>query len=187
MSSPARERARLFVALDLPDEVRRALTEWRSALDAVHPLRLVDPSALHATLCFLGWRFADEAKQIGATCAGVLRDVSGPSLSLGEVLWLPPRKPRVLAVRLEDSASALRELQASLSAALSSGGWYEPEKRPYLAHVTLARVPGRIRVRPAELTPPPGREFVASSVTLYRSRLERGGAQYEPLARVELA
>jgi 2'-5' RNA ligase len=30
-------------------------------------------------------------------------------------------------------------------------------------------------------------EFFAPTVTLYRSRLERGGAQYELLARVELA
>jgi 2'-5' RNA ligase len=187
VSASARERVRLFVALDLPDEIRRALTEWRSGLDALRPLRLVDPRALHATLCFLGWRFADEATQIGATCDAVLRHAAGPSLSLGEILWLPPRKPRVLAVRLEDSTSALRELQASLSAALSSGGWYEPEKRPYLAHVTLARVPGRSRVRPVELTPPQGLGFVAPSVTLYRSRLERGGARYESLARVELA
>jgi 2'-5' RNA ligase len=93
----------------------------------------------------------------------------------------------VLAVKLDDPTATLRELQAALSDALSSGGWYQPEKRPYLPHVTVARVPGQTRMRPVELTPPPRLEFIAPRITLYRSRLERGGARYQPLARVEFA
>jgi RNA 2',3'-cyclic 3'-phosphodiesterase len=186
VSSEAAERVRLFAALELPEEARSVLLRWRSSEAAVDRLRLIGSDALHATLCFLGWRGDDEIEQIGAACASALRGVGRPELALGQALWLPPRRPRVLAVELDDSTRALTKLQASLSDALCEGGWYTPEKRPYLAHVTVARVPARARVRAGELSQPPRLEFLPPAVTLYRSRLERAGARYEPLARVEL-
>lgn len=186
MSFEAAERVRLFVALELPEEARSLLLRWRSSEPATEGLRLIGSDALHATLCFLGWRGEDEIDRIGAACASALRGMGGPGLALGRGLWLPPRRPRVLAVELDDSTRALRRLQASLSDALSEGGWYMPEKRPYLAHVTVARVPARARVRTGELAPPPRLEFLPPAVTLYRSRLERAGARYEPLVRVGL-
>ena len=187
MSEGGGERVRLFVALDLPKAARDSLLRWRSGQRPLEGLRLTGADALHATLCFLGWRSAEEADPIAAACEATLHGLARPGLSLGESLWLPPRRPRVLAVRLEDSTGALALLQASVSDTLSRNGWYVPEKRPYLAHVTVARVPGRARVQAVELPPPTRLEFFAPTVTLYRSRLERGGAQYELLARVELA
>lgn len=187
VSEPAPVRARLFVALELPEAVRDELLAWRSGEPSARDLRLIRPEALHATLCFLGWRPAHEIAQIGAACGVALRDRGGaPVLALGEVLWLPPRRPRVLAVGLEDRSGALQELQSALSEALSSGGWYTPESRPYLGHVTVARVPSGVRVRRGELTSPPRLEFAAAAVTLYRSHLERAGARYEPQVRIEL-
>ena len=61
-------------------------------------------------------------------------------LAVGEPLWLPPRRPRVLAVALEDPDGALGRTQTAVSSALAAGGWYVPETRPFLAHVTVARV-----------------------------------------------
>jgi 2'-5' RNA ligase len=148
---------------------------------------LLGPDALHATLCFLGWRAENEVEQIGAACAGAVRDVAQTRLSLGEAIWLPPRRPRVLAVELDDPTSGLKQLQDSLSDALRGGGWYTPEERPYLPHVTVARAPARARVRALELSPTPRLDFLPPAVTLYRSRLERAGARYEALARAELA
>jgi len=45
----------------------------------------------------------------------------------------------------------------------------------------------RAREKPPRLElEPPRLSFVASDVVLYRSRLSRAGADYEPLARVSL-
>jgi 2'-5' RNA ligase len=186
VSSAAAERVRLFVALDLPEEARSELLRWQAGQVPAEGLRLTRPDALHATLCFLGWRSEDEIDRIGAACRDALRGLRRSGLALGRALWLPPRRPRVLAVELDDPTDALQKLQASLSGALGAGGWYTPEKRPYLAHVTVARAPARARVRAVELSPPPRLEFLPTAVTLYRSRLERAGARYEPLVRGEL-
>lgn len=186
-SAPAAdERARLFVALELPPDARDALDRWRtSALSGLSGLRLVRPEDFHATLCFLGSRPAGEIEQIGAAC-GVLAGEPPVESAFAEPVWLPRRRPRVLAVPLEDAEGALARVQATLSAALVAGGWYAPESRPFLAHVTVARVAGGGRFRAPALPALPAAAVPCSRVTLYRSRLHPAGARYEPLTMVEL-
>lgn len=188
MTAGAEQRLRLFVALDLPDGARDAVLDWRGdALRGISELRPAAPEALHATLCFLGSRPASEVQAIAAACGAATRSAGATGeLSLGTVRWLPPRRPRVLAVELGDPTGALERLQSAISAALAQGGWYKPEKRPFLAHVTVARVRARARVSATQLPPLPRLVFRAPEVTLYRSRLQRSGARYEPLASVAL-
>ncbi len=175
------ERLRLFLALELPADAREELLRWRAPL--ARDLRPVTPDALHATLCFLGWRGADEVDAIAAACHRIAVHPA-PHLTLGGGVWLPSHSPRVLAVELH---GPLADVQASLSEALADGGWYRPEKRPYLAHVTVARVPKGARVRRSELPPPAPLRFTGSAITLFRSRLGPAGARYEPLHTVKLA
>ena len=180
------ERARLFVALELPESSRTALAEWRDApLARVSGLRPVRPEDLHVTLCFLGTRPAREIEQIGAAC-GVVSGEPPVESAFAEPVWLPRRRPRVLAVSLSDPGGALVGLQATLSAALVAGGWYAPESRPFLPHVTVARVARDARIRAVELPALTAGTFQCTRVTLYRSRLSSAGARYEPLTVVEL-
>jgi RNA 2',3'-cyclic 3'-phosphodiesterase len=180
------ERARLFVALELPATARQALFDWGAVvLSGRTELRAVALPALHVTLCFLGWRSVSEIEAIAAACE-VVADRPAVELSLGDGVWLPMRRPRALAVALADPDQALAGVQSGLSAVLRAGGWYVPEQRPFLAHVTVARVARGARIRREVLPPPPPDAVTASTVTLYRSRLERGGARYEPLASVAL-
>jgi RNA 2',3'-cyclic 3'-phosphodiesterase len=181
------ERVRLFVALELPDPVREQLVAWQSrALHGVEGIRRTPADHLHVTLCFLGSRYESEVDQIRAACE-VLAAYPAPELRGAEALWLPVRRPRVLAVEFTDAARALARVHAALSEVLSAGGWYEPEARPYLPHVTVARLARNTRVPRRMLPEPPELLFRGSRVTLYRSRLSRSGARYEPLGAVELA
>lgn len=181
------ERVRLFVALELPEAARDALVSWRDhVLGRARELRPLPADSLHATLCFLGSRAADEVGAIAAACAVVAAEPA-PRLSLGQSRWLPSRRPRVLAVELLDPSGALRRIQASLSEMLATGGWYEPEKRPYLPHVTVARATGEVSTGRRPLPALAPLEFQGLCVTLFRSRLSRSGARYEALARVALA
>jgi 2'-5' RNA ligase len=177
------ERVRLFVALELPDDVRGALAGWRPSMTG---LRLIDAADLHVTLCFLGSRFEREIQPILAACAAV-SSFPPASLTVRDAVWLPPRRPRVLAVRLADAGHRLAEVQSELSRALSEGGWYAPEVRPFLVHVTVARVARDVRRAAAvELVPPPSMSFEGTRVTLFRSRLSARGARYEALGSVTL-
>jgi 2'-5' RNA ligase len=182
----AAERARLFAALEVPAMVRAALEEWRSQrLARVPGLRATKPEALHVTLCFLGWQPVEEIESIASACA-VLAGRGRPLLSLGKPLWLPNRRPRVVAVALEDRRRRLADLQSELAAALHAGGWYEPEQRPFRAHVTLARASGGARLAPIEMPGPAPIRFLGSIVVLWRSRPHRAGTDYERLSKVSL-
>ena len=121
-------RARLFVALELPASARDILARWRgAALRDIAALRPVPVEHLHATLCFLGSRPVHDIDEIAAACGVVAGEPVVESASR-EAVWLPARRPRVLAVRLEDDG-ALARIQATLSAALVAGGWYAPESQ----------------------------------------------------------
>ncbi|WP_051324032.1 RNA 2',3'-cyclic phosphodiesterase [Candidatus Solirubrobacter pratensis] len=186
MSLGAGERPwRLFVALDLPPGVRAALAAAGAAADP-DVWRPVAPDSLHLTLAFLGSRPPADVEAI----ARVLEAQAGtpaPRLALGDALLLPPRRARVLTVALEDSGGALGELQAGVSSGLEAAGVYTPERRPYRAHITVARV------RP-HAQPPRAAEahlerlaFSAGRLTLYRSQLHPKGSRYSPLRAVSLA
>jgi RNA 2',3'-cyclic 3'-phosphodiesterase len=204
---------RLFVALELPSEVRSALGGWVRAAVATGGdgadarLRAVPEAGLHVTLCFLG---EVESGAVGEVAQGMAEGVTawsssgraGPvRLAVDGVVWLGPRRSRVCAVRLADpgGAGALAQLQAAVARRLVAGGRYAPERRPFLAHVTVARMrsgpagpggravpgvrPGRAGRVAAAPPPPVLAPFVAPAVVLYRSH-PRGS--YEPLARVAL-
>ncbi|HEX8978008.1 MAG TPA: RNA 2',3'-cyclic phosphodiesterase [Solirubrobacteraceae bacterium] len=177
--------ARLFVALELPGPVLTALGAWgETELPAVTGLRRVGRDALHVTLCFLGSRPAAEIPAIAGACS-VLSGEPAAELSLSGLLWLPPRRPRVLAVGVEDGAGRLAGLQAMLSGALERGGWYEPGRRRFVAHVTVGRF-GRTGGHAVPVADPPALRFPGRSVALLRSWPERGGSRYERLASVSL-
>ena len=183
----ADERARLFVALELPAVVRTELVQWRSERVAgVSGLRLTAPEALHLTLCFLGPRPAGEIDAIAGTCSSVVSHRPRPVLELGEPVWLPRRRPRVLAIELGDGPGELAALQSACAAALAQRGWYEPERRPFRPHVTVARAAGNARPQPSKLPAPSPITFVGSTVALMRSRTRPGGAEYERLSAVSL-
>lgn len=149
-------------------------------------LRAVDREALHVTLCFLGSVPAARAAAVGEACSVVAgRPVR--HLRAAGALWLPRRRPRVLAVGFEDQLGELGAVQAELAGALEAAGLFQPEHRAFLPHVTLARVRTGARVRPRDLEAPVLGEFDGQHVTLYRSHLGRGPARYEALQRIELS
>lgn len=108
-------------------------------------------------------------------------------LSVGAPLWLPPRRPRTLAVEFHDGTGELGRLHDALARAIAQATAWEPERRRFRGHVTLARLRGRGRGARAlgahtSLPATPALSFTPAAVTLYRSTLAPGGSVYEPLA-----
>jgi 2'-5' RNA ligase len=184
-SSPT---VRLFVALDLPDVLRGHLLGWGAhALSDISGVRLQRPEAMHVTLCFLGEQPVGEVEAIAGAMRAALGRRMAVTLTPGAPIWLPARRPRVAAIEVSDAGSGLAVLQADVSAGLTAGGWYEPERRPFLAHVTVARTGRNGPRQPPELPlPPPAVSATARSVSLYRSHTGRSGARYEAVATVGL-
>jgi RNA 2',3'-cyclic 3'-phosphodiesterase len=184
-------RARLFIALDLPDELRAGIRRWCEGALGDPALRPVPERNLHITLAFLGWR---PEKEIGRL-AQLVEDSAGaaPMVELRDPEPRPPRRPRLFALPAVSPGAEL--LQAALEERLVEQRFYKPEKRPFWPHVTIARVraEGRGSRRPMAVERPPkklpeelSQACFSRRLTLYRSELQPSGARYAPLAQVEL-
>jgi 2'-5' RNA ligase len=172
---------RLFVALELPSEVREALADWGATLPGLRALAM--PS-LHVTLCFLGERPDEQVVPITSALRSAPAPLPGPLTVDPEPLVLPRGRPRAVAVRLREQEGRLVALQAGIVRTLAERGIYSPERRAFLPHVTVARVPRGGRVSAARLAAVPSvAAFAADHVTLFRSH---PGSVYEPLARLVL-
>jgi 2'-5' RNA ligase len=178
--------ARLFAALELPADVRADLAAFgRAAAERDGALRPIAADALHLTLAFLGHRALDEIEPAREAVRGVRSPA--PALTLGDPLWLAPRRPHVLTMALQDGAGVLAALQAQVVERLAAALPWEPEKRPFRAHATVARVRRGWRPRTRDLPEAPHASFSAEAVVLFRSHLGgRRPARYEPLERVLL-
>jgi 2'-5' RNA ligase len=180
--------ARLFVAVDLPDSVRRELTRWAraaaaSARASSGRLRLLEDETLHVTLCFLGEQPAGAIDAIAQAAIGAWTEPVG-ELALGAPVWLPKRHPRALAVELHDDArGGLQALRDAVVRALDTVCAFEPPPRRFLPHVTVARMRATDAPRERALAPTPQLAFEPRSLALYRSWLGPTGASYDALAR----
>jgi 2'-5' RNA ligase len=206
--------ARLFVAVDPPEQIAAQLAAWARAAarerlskggSQQQTLRVLDPELLHVTVCFLGERSVEEIPTLEdhlAQCERVPVE-----LSVGAPLWLPPRRPRALAVELHDKDGALALIHAEVASSLETtdpallnhplerrGASAKP--RRFRPHITVARMRADARGRrrggqsgervEALLPPTPSLSFAPAELVLYRSWLSPQGASYEPLSALPL-
>ncbi|HEY7831149.1 MAG TPA: RNA 2',3'-cyclic phosphodiesterase [Solirubrobacteraceae bacterium] len=197
---PRTATARLFLAIDPPARTREQLAAWaRGALGpgrgrgATRPLRLLHPDLLHLTICFLGARPVADVERIAPVLDEFATSVG--ELTVGAPLWLPPRRPRTLAVELHDPSGDLARLHEVLSAAIADATGWVPEAgtdgsrarvKRLRPHITLARMRNGAAGRDRELPPTPALAFTPTDLVLYRSWLDPEGAAYEPLVSVAL-
>jgi 2'-5' RNA ligase len=187
------KRVRLFVALDLPAQVRAGIGAWGERELADPALRRTPEESLHVTFAFLGSRDEADVEPVAAAVRAS-GSAAAPLLELLSPVQRPPRgRARIFALPVLSAGA--EQMQAEVSERLVEAGLYEPEKRPFWPHVTLARVhpEGSGSRRPAPVERPPGElpealtePFYGVRLTLYRSELQPTGARYAPLAQIQL-
>jgi len=169
---------RLFVAIRLPPPVRSRLLDL---MGGVAGARWLEEEQLHVTLRFIGEVDRHLARDVDSALSGVRHPPFSIALNglgafdrRGEpvVLWagLAPQEP-------------LRALHKKVDQALLSAG-VEPDRRAYMPHVTIARLPrgagpvGSLIERSGGITSP---LFPVDRFYLYESRLTPDGPLYAPV------
>jgi RNA 2',3'-cyclic 3'-phosphodiesterase len=185
-------RARLFVALDLPEGLRDGIVAWGRQELGDPALRVVSPASLHITLAFLGYVPEKEIERLGEIVGGL--EAEAPTVELGDPVAKPNAgRPRLFA--LPAGSPGAIALQAELREKLVAERLDESEKRPFWPHVTVARVrsegkgskrPQRVQRQPGALPQALMQPTRCVRVRLYRSELKPSGAEYVPLAQVKL-
>ena len=183
---------RAFLALAIPDDIRRSLSALQQELArSGADVKWVEPQNLHVTLKFLGeitdeqrraleGLLAEAARGETAFTLGFDRVGAFPSLSSPRVVWVGLGEGKERAVRI---AERIEERCGSLG--------LPNEERPFAAHVTLGRVRGPRRKRELvaalkEAAWRPPEPWAVEAVTLYQSVLSSRGPSYRVLAEVPL-
>ena len=185
-SRPEAKPLRLFVAAEVPEDVRAAVAH------AVTPIRERFPKARwvptgnqHLTLKFLGSTWP----RLVGWVTGRVGEVAAANQTFrtrveGIGAFPSPGRARVLWVGLDDAEGRFAGIAAGLDEALARE--FVPEKRAFTPHLTIARFEPPI---PLDLhgTGVVTEPFAIDRIVLYRSHLRRPAPVYEVLEVFPLA
>jgi 2'-5' RNA ligase len=185
---------RSFVAVDLPEPIKAAISEQQHALrTGARPasgrnedMKWTRPEGIHLTLKFLGEIPATQVTQVIEALAG-LGSFEPFTVQVNGFGFFPDaRRPRVFWVGVE-APPTLGELASRIETAMERLG-FAVEGRTFSPHLTLARF--KVSRPQPELVAllEPKREltlghFEVSEFFLFESRLSSHGAQYQKVAR----
>jgi len=182
---PEAKPLRLFVAVDVPGEVKERLrTATARFRDRIPGARWTNTDAWHVTVKFLGTTWPRLVEEVRASVEAVAAAEGRFQTALTHLGAFPsPTRAGVLWAGLADDDGRFATLAASLDRALEEH--FDPEGRAFTPHLTLARLvpPRNLREFVPDLvgTSVASEPFVAAALVLYRSHLSPAGARYEPL------
>ena len=170
--------------MQLPDEVLGAIHQQAHGLQ-IRGARTMKRAQWHLTLQFLG----DDADIDAVVTALDGFTVPGGHARLGGAGAFPnARRARVLWVGLAEGSDVMARLARGVGERLAPLG-YEPDPRPFRAHVTLARCarPTDLRTAVAGLDGASfGPAWNIEALTVFESRLRPEGVTYVERATVRL-
>jgi 2'-5' RNA ligase len=180
---------RLFVALELPGEVRQALGDLIARLKPqCRAAKWVRSEGMHMTLKFIGHAITDgDAVKLDATRAALAAVKSGEPVEIryrGVGFFPDARRPRVVWCGVEASAN-LAQLAADIERALEPLG-IPREAHAFVPHLTLARFksPDGVDALVRSAAEFAERDFGSARETefhLFESMLKPGGAEHRKI------
>lgn len=194
---------RIFIALDIPDEIRQKIVLFmEGVLEFAPDARWVRPESLHVTLKFIGEKSAESVEEIKQELSTIRAKPF--DLNFHGCGFFPnPRSARVFWIGIQ-SGLELAALARTIDETTNKLG-ISKEEHVFSPHLTLARggrgsgAPGwrkgdrtnstfqKLQERlngfaTAEFGTMTAREFF-----MYESKLMRGGSKYTKIARFELS
>ena len=195
MTEPNEKTHRLYVACELPEEVRRTMGGLVESLRAQSDgaVRWVNPQSMHVSLKFLG---DVPERQIPAVKMALQEAVVRHSaffLELSNIGSFGGREGiRLMWAAVAGDVLRLEALARDVNRALAVVG-FQPETRPFRPHLTLGRVRNDVPTRQrAEIEVAVGKtkipvcEWRTAEISLIRSRLQPDGARQDIVATFPL-
>jgi 2'-5' RNA ligase len=188
---------RLFVAITVPEEVKRSLHTLQARIRAqIGPDegRWCMPNQMHLTILFFGEATPESVPNLLRELEHVCRNTQPFSVTATGLGCFPPRRPpRVLWVGLVSPRGDLDQLHESIAHATASFA-KEPSEDQFQAHVTLARFRS-VHPHTADLLAKICAESLSQiygswtvpELELIRSELSPAGSHYTTLARLTFA
>ena len=173
---------RLFVALELPEELLDALAETSAALRDCVRGRYVAPDSFHVTIAFLGEVEGSRVPALTEALSLACQSHAPIPVTLGELGCFGKRSSAILWQAV-DGGEALSRLARDVRGSLRKAGFPFDEKA-FVSHATLMRAADLSR---GSLPMPTSAKGMAETVTLFSSDLSSTRPRYAPLERFALA
>jgi len=184
------KRHRVFIAINLPEEVKRELAKFYDKWPEL-PAKWTAKDNLHITLEFLGDLTDQEIGDVCKITSEVAKKYKSFSVNLNKVLYGPPKKmpPRMVWAEGEKSEE-LADLKEDLQESLLQKVSYRPEqqglpagRQGFIPHITLARISEwEFKKFDPEERPEINEDidftFTVESIEVMESELKRGGPVY---------
>jgi 2'-5' RNA ligase len=188
---------RTFIAIELPGEILRLMSQAQAQLNTSAPtgsVRWVHVEGIHLTLKFLGPVPTSHIDAITAAMTAAARSVPPFTLTLSGAGCFPNvKRPRVIWIGINEPTGKLNSLQRAVESTISPLG-YPSEERGFQPHLTLGRgardaTPNDIK-RLGELVAAASigtlGQVSVTEIALINSDLKPTGAEYTTLQRARL-
>lgn len=182
---------RLFVAIELSDAIRSALSKAQAELaPTCDGVRWIPSHQLHITVKFLGEVADRRVSEVAAAVAEAAAEGAAFDLEVAGCGCFPPRGPvRIVWAGGHERSGALVRCVEALENKLGALG-FPKERRPFSPHTTIGRVRedrsgGRLRTVVEGHTLDAMRDSV-SAITLMSSVLSPKGPTYTPVGKTSL-
>ncbi len=184
-------RRRLFIAIDLPDKVKKKLVSFQEKWFDL-PVRWIRKNNLHITLVFIGYVSDDEMLEVCNLAKQVGGEHNPFEIKFKQILFGPPGRPPRMIWLAGEKSDELARLRGNLEGTLlnsSGSGFNSKIEKAFNPHITLARIKQSEWKELAE-QPKIKKEvsFIipVEEIKVMESRLSRGGAEYSVLESIEL-
>jgi len=179
---------RTFIALELPQAVKKELTNCQRELEKTGvQARWVKPKLSHLTLAFLGSITPEKREKIEVILEDTTKQVKPFSLHLQKMDVFPnPAKPRIIFIDLGGELEKLHLLATFIKQGLKKEKLFFDQK-PFVSHITLGRMKKKQNLRKIISQIKPEKVgFVADKVSLKQSTLTPTGPVYRTLKSLSL-
>lgn len=183
---------RTFIAVELPDEVRKNIVELINELkDAGAAIKWVEEKNLHITLKFLGWvedRKVDNVIELASKAAAGTGSFKAKFEGLET--FPPGKAPRVVWIGVSEGSDKLVKMANALEDNFSQAG-YRSEKREFSSHVTIGRVKekkgvDKLKEKIESIKEAKFGEVLVDHINIMKSTLTPKGPIYEVIKEVKL-
>jgi 2'-5' RNA ligase len=184
---------RIFIAVELPADVRHKLTRHidrlRNELPDVRASWIREQN-LHLTIKFFGDILVERVEAASATLKAAANKIQSFEIQIDGCGAFPPQvRPKVLWMGINDPFGSLQRLHGALEDECAKAG-FERDQRPFHPHLTIARIrnPQNAHQLAAlhEETAFDSLLVKVSDVCLIRSELNSEGSRYTIVARHQL-
>ena len=183
------DNIRAFLSIEIEDQgVLSQIQRVQQKLDqAAAKMKIVKSENIHFTLRFFGDTPRTKLEEIKASLDRI--DINPFEIEVAGIGSFPnKRRPRIIWVGVAQNAARVVKLKDEIDSSLIDLG-YQPEKRKYTPHATIARVrfvkdSRRIADNLDHLADDVIGKMTVECVTMMKSTLTPSGPIYEPLWKI---